>query len=353
MKPFWSRLAGELSPYVPGEQPRIANLVKLNTNESPFGPSPRALEAIRAAVSDSLRLYPDPEATDLREALAAHHGVQPDQVFVGNGSDEVLAHAFASLLKQPKPLLFPDITYSFYPVWARLFGVAFETVPLDHDMRVRIADYRREAGAIVIANPNAPTSMALSLADIVRLLDDHPDIPVLIDEAYVDFGAESAVKLIDRYPNLLVVRTMSKSRALAGLRVGYALGDAGLIEALRRVKDSFNSYPLGCPAQAGATASVRDDAYFRDSCARVVAGRNAMTQALTGLGFRVLPSSANFVFATHPARPGPDFAAALRQHAVLVRNFDKPRIAPYLRITVGTEDDTQRLIAAAGDILKG
>jgi histidinol-phosphate aminotransferase len=351
LKPFWSRLASELSPYVPGEQPRVANLVKLNTNESPFGPSPRALEAIRAAASDSLRLYPDPEATELREALADHHGKRPDQVFVGNGSDEVLAHAFAALLKQPGPLLFPDITYSFYPVWARLFGVAFETVPLDGAMRVRIEDYRREAGAIVIANPNAPTGIALPRADIVRLLDDHPDIPVLIDEAYVDFGAESAVTLIARYPNLLVVQTMSKSRALAGLRVGYALGDVGLIEALRRVKDSFNSYPLGRPAQAGATASVLDDAYFRASCARVVAGRDLMTRELIGLGFDVLPSRANFVFAMHPARPGPEFAAALRQRAVLVRNFDKPRIAPYLRITVGTEDDTRRLIEAAADIL--
>ena len=227
MNPFWSQLARELSPYVPGEQPRIANLVKLNTNESPFGPSPRALEAMRAAAADTLRLYPDPEATELREALAAHHGVKPEQVFVGNGSDEVLAHAFVALLKQPKPLLFPDVTYSFYPVWAQLFGVACETVPLDDGMRVRVEDYRREAGSIVIANPNAPTGIALPRAEIARLLAEHPDIPVLIDEAYVDFGGESAVPLIADHPNLLVVQTMSKSRALAGLRVGYALGDVG------------------------------------------------------------------------------------------------------------------------------
>ena len=224
MKAFWSRIARELSPYVPGEQPRIANLVKLNTNESPFGPSPLALEAMRAAAVDTLRLYPDPEAQELREALAVHHGVEPEQVFVGNGSDEVLAHAFVALLNQPKPLLFPDVTYSFYPVWAQLFGLACETVPLDGEMRVRVEDYRREAGSIVIANPNAPTGVALPRTEIARLLEDHPDIPVVIDEAYVDFGGESAVPLIADHLNLLVVQTMSKSRALAGLRVGYALG---------------------------------------------------------------------------------------------------------------------------------
>jgi histidinol-phosphate aminotransferase len=349
--PFWSPLARTLSPYVPGEQPRMANLVKLNTNESPFGPSPRALEAMRTAAADSQRLYPDPEATELREVLAAHHGVTPEQVFVGNGSDEVLAHAFAALLKQPQPLLFPDVTYSFYPVWAQLFDVATETVALDGDLRVRIEDYRRAAGSIVLANPNAPTGIALPRAEIARLLAGHPDIPVLIDEAYVDFGGESAVPLVADHPNLLVVQTMSKSRALAGLRVGYAIGDAGLIEALRRVKDSFNSYPLGRIAQAGATESVRDDAYFRESCARVVAGREAMTRQLTALGFIVLPSSTNFVFARHPAKNGAELAAGLRERAVLVRHFNKPRTASYLRITVGTEDDTRRLIAAVTEIL--
>jgi len=353
MNPFWSQIARELSPYVPGEQPRIANLVKLNTNESPFGPSPRALEAMRAAAADSQRLYPDPEATELREALANHHGFRPEQVFVGNGSDEVLAHAFVALLKQPRPLLYPDVTYSFYPVWGQLFGIACQTVPLDGDMRVRVQDYRREAGSIVIANPNAPTGIALPRAEIARLLDEHRDIPVLIDEAYVDFGGESAAPLIVDHPNLLVVQTMSKSRALAGLRVGYALGEEGLIEALRRVKDSFNSYPIDRVAQAGATASVRDDAYFRVTCARVVAAREAMTRELVRLGFAVLPSSANFVYARHPDQGGAELAAALRERAVLVRHFNKPRTAPYLRITVGTEEDTHRLIEAATEILRG
>ncbi len=353
MNPFWSQIARELSPYTPGEQPRIANLVKLNTNESPFGPSPRAEAAMRAAASESLRLYPDPEAVELRQALAEHHAVKAEQVFVGNGSDEVLAHAFAGLLKQARPLLCPDITYSFYPVWAQLFGITLETVPLDDGMRVRVEDYRHRAGAIVIANPNAPTGIALPRAEIARLLDENPDVPVLIDEAYVDFGGESAVPLIADHPNLLVVQTMSKSRALAGLRVGYALGDAGLIEALRCVKDSFNSYPVGRIAQAGAMASVRDDAWFRESCSRIVATREAMTRELAALGFVVLPSSANFVFARHPSLGGAEFAAALRDRAILVRHFNKPRSAPYVRITVGTPDDVGKLIAAASDILRG
>ena len=352
MNPLWSKVARELSPYLPGEQPRVANLVKLNTNENPFGPSPKALEAMRAAAADSLRLYPDPEATDLRDALATHHGVTPEQVFVGNGSDEVLAHAFVALLKQSKPLLYPDITYSFYPVWAQLFDVTVKTVPLDDDLRVRVDDYRRDAGSIILPSANAPTGIALPRAEIERLLDAHASIPVLIDEAYVDFGGESAVPAIADHPNLLIVRTMSKARGLAGLRVGYALGDAGLIEALTRVKDSFNSYPIGTVAQAGAAASVRDEAYFRECCARIIAGREAMTQALVERGFVVLPSSANFIFARHPDRDGPELAAELRARAVLVRHFNKPRTAPYLRITVGTEEDTARLIAAVDDILK-
>ncbi len=230
MSRFWSSLTHDLKPYVPGEQPRIADLVKLNTNENPLGPSPRALEAIRDAAADTLRLYPDPQATALRAALAAYHGVRPEQVFVGNGSDEVLAHAFVALLKHDAPLLFPDITYSFYPVYCGLFGIAYETVPLDQAMQIRIADYRRPAGAIIVPNPNAPTGIALSRAEITTLLEEHPDVPVVVDEAYVDFGAETAIPLVASHRNLLVVQTMSKSRALAGLRVGYAIGDADLID---------------------------------------------------------------------------------------------------------------------------
>ena len=280
MSRFWSSLTHDLKPYVPGEQPRMAELVKLNTNESPFGPSPRALEAIRGEATDTLRLYPDPQASALRAALATYHQVRPEQVFVGNGSDEVLAHAFAALLKHDAPLLFPDITYSFYPVYCRLFGIAYEAVPLDQAMQIRVADYRRPAGALIVPNPNAPTGVALSRAEIVTLLEEHPDAPVVIDEAYVDFGAETAIPLVASHPNLLVVQTMSKSRALAGLRVGYAIGDADLIEALTRVKDSFNSYPLGRPAQAGAIASLEDEAYFQQSRARVIEGRERLNRGL-------------------------------------------------------------------------
>jgi len=351
MSRFWSPLTHGLEPYVPGEQPRIADLVKLNTNEAPFGPSPRALEAIRAEATDALRLYPDPEARALRETLATYHGVAPEQVFVGNGSDEVLAHAFAGLLNHDAPLLFPDITYSFYPVYCRLFAIAHETVPLDADMGIRLADYRRAAGAIILANPNAPTGVGLSRAEIKALLEAQPDIPVVIDEAYVDFGGETAIPLVADHPNLLVVQTMSKSRALAGLRVGYAIGDAALIQGLTRVKDSFNSYPLGRTAQAGAIASVEDDNYFRASCAAVVAGRGRMTAGLSALGFEVLPSQANFVFARHASRPGAELAQALRERAVLVRRFSAPRIADHLRITVGTDAQIERLLTALSEIL--
>ena len=350
MNLYWSTLARELKPYVPGEQPPIADLVKLNTNESPYPPSPRALEAIRAAANDDLRLYPDPEARRLRETLAAYHGVGPENVFVGNGSDEVLAHVFAGLLKHELPLLFPDVTYSFYPVYAQLTGVACETVPLDADMRVRIEDYLRPCGAIILANPNAPTGVSLPLSAIAALVEAQRGVPVVIDEAYVDFGAESALALVARCPNVLVVRTMSKSRALAGLRVGYAIGDAGLIEALVRVKDSFNSYPLGRPAQAGAIASVEDEAYFQARLDDVIAEREAMTAGLKALGFEVLPSSANFVFARKPGVAGAELAAGLRQRAVLVRHFAKPRTADYLRITVGTPADSARLLAALREI---
>jgi histidinol-phosphate aminotransferase len=351
MSRYWSRLTHDLKPYVPGEQPRIADLVKLNTNESPLGPSPRVLEAIRAEAADSLRLYPDPQATALCAALATYHKVRPEQVFVGNGSDEVLAHAFAALLKHDAPLLFPDITYSFYPVYCRLFGIAYEAVPLDEAMRIRLADYRQAAGAIIVPNPNAPTGVALSRAEIATLLAQHPDVPVVIDEAYVDFGGETAIPLVASHQNLLVVQTMSKSRALAGLRVGYAIGDAGLIEALTRVKDSFNSYPLGRPAQAGAIAALEDEAWFQQSRARVIEGRERLTGGLAQRGFEVLPSSANFVFARHPAHDGATLAAALRQRAVIVRHFAAPRISDFLRITVGTNEQTDRLMSALSDIL--
>lgn len=350
MNRFWSPIVHQLEPYVPGEQPRIDGLVKLNTNESPLGPSPRALAAIAAEASDALRLYPDPRSTRLCETLAAYHGVSVDQVFVGNGSDEVLAHAFAALLNHGAPVLFPDVTYSFYPVYCGLFGIAYETPALDADFRLRLEDYERPCGGIVIANPNAPTGVALTRAEIADLLRRRPDVPVIIDEAYVDFGAETAIPLVADHPNLLVVQTLSKSRALAGLRVGYAIGDAGLIEGLTRVKDSFNSYPLGRPAQAGAVASIEDEAYFQDSRAQVIANRERLTWALAGLGFEVLPSAANFVFARHTGHEGAALLAGLRERAVLVRRFSADRIRDHLRITVGTDAQIDRLLGALADM---
>ncbi|MFB9264896.1 histidinol-phosphate transaminase [Bradyrhizobium erythrophlei] len=351
MSQYWSELVKGLSPYVPGEQPQIPGLVKLNTNESPFGPSPKAIEAVRLAAADTLRLYPDPQSMRLREALADYHKVTPAEVFVGNGSDEVLAHAFAALLKQPRPLLFPDVTYSFYPVYCRLLGINHETIPLDAEMRVNVSDYLGRGGAIIIANPNAPTGIALARAEIARLARERADVPVVMDEAYVDFGGESAIPLIGDHPNLLVVQTMSKSRALAGLRVGYAIGQPDLIEALTRVKDSFNSYPLGRPAQAGALASLADEAYFQETRAQIMQNRASLTASLTRLGFEVLPSAANFVFARHPKHSGQAVAAALRQRAVLIRHFSGPRIADFVRITIGSEAELMRLTDALAEVL--
>lgn len=351
MSRYWSELARNLSPYIPGEQPQIPGLVKLNTNENPFGPSPKVIEAVRSAAADSLRLYPDPQSMNLRKALAKYHHVTPEQVFVGNGSDEVLAHTFAALLKQAEPLLFPDVTYSFYAVYCRLFGIEYRTVPLDAGMRLRIDDYLGRGGAIVIANPNAPTGIALARSEVARLATERADVPIVIDEAYVDFGAETAVPLIRDHRNLLVVQTMSKSRSLAGLRVGYAIGDVELIEALTRVKDSFNSYPLGRPAQAGAIAAIEDEAYFQETRAAVIHNRATLTAALFQLGFEVLPSSANFVFARHPDCSGQALHAALRERAVLVRHFSDPRVTDFIRITVGSEAELSRLIGALTEFL--
>jgi histidinol-phosphate aminotransferase len=350
MSRFWSPVVHTLSPYVPGEQPKQGGLVKLNTNENPYPPSPRALAAI-AASFDRLRLYPDPGATALREAIATRYGVAPDQVFCGNGSDEILAHTFQALLQHDAPLLYPDITYSFYPVYCGLYGIKYEQVPLDAAMRVQLADYRRPSSAILLANPNAPTGIALPRAAIEELVAERPDRLVVVDEAYVDFGAESAVPLVARHDNLLVIQTLSKSRALAGLRVGFAIGQRPLIDALERVKDSFNSYPLDGLAIAGATAAIADDAWFEETRRRIMASREWLVRDLSALGFEVLPSAANFVFARHPRRRGAELAAGLRERGVLVRHFSKPRIEDFLRITVGTDEECSRLIALARDLV--
>lgn len=352
MSRFWSSLVHQLTPYVPGEQPKIPNLTKLNTNESPYGPSPKVCEAIKQAANDTLRLYPDPQAQDLKQALANYTGLPADHVFVGNGSDEVLAIAYQALLKQDKPLLFPDISYSFYPVYCNMYQVNYEQIPLDENFNINLADYQRPNGGIIFPNPNAPTGIALPLSDIRQLLDNNPDSVVLVDEAYVDFGAESAVALVKDYPNLLVTQTFSKSWALAGLRVGFAVGQPELIEALIRVKDSFNSYPLDRLALAGAQAAVEDQDYFKSTCNKVIASRESLTQALSQLGFEVLPSSANFVFVRHSKHEGAWLAQKLREKALLVRHFNQPRISNFLRITLGTEDQNTLLIQLLTELVK-
>jgi histidinol-phosphate aminotransferase len=351
MSRFWSDVVKGLTPYVPGEQPRLANLVKLNTNENPYGPSPRALDAIRAATGESLKLYPDPNAEQLKLAIGNYHGIDARNIFVGNGSDEVLAHTFLALLKHRRPILFPDISYSFYPVYCGLYQVAFETVPLPDDFSIRVADYAKPNGGIIFPNPNAPTGCLVPLADIEWLLRANPDSVMVVDEAYVDFGGESAIPLIARYPNLLVVQTLSKSRSLAGLRVGFAAGHADLIEALERVKNSFNSYPLDRLAIAGAVASYEDRDYFEQTCRAVIASREKLVAEMKVLGFEVLPSAANFIFARHPRHDAQESALALRRRGIIVRHFKQPRIEQFLRITVGTDEQCATLATALREIV--
>jgi histidinol-phosphate aminotransferase len=354
MSRYWSAVVHRLTPYVPGEQPRLPDLVKLNTNENPYGPSPRALEAMRAETADTLRLYPDPNAERLKVAVAncfATDGIKPDQVFVGNGSDEVLAHVFMALLKQPRPLLFPDISYSFYPVYCGLYDIDFTTVPLADDYSIRIDDYSLPNGGIIFPNPNAPTGCLLPLTEIERLLAAHPESVVVIDEAYIDFGGESAISLVNHFANLLVVQTLSKSRSLAGLRVGFAIGHAELIEALERVKNSFNSYPLDRLAMAGAVAAMADQEHFDTTRWAIMRSRDALVVALESMGFSVLPSAANFIFVHHPQHDAAELAAGLRQRNIIVRHFRQARIDQFLRITIGTEAQCATLVAALREIM--
>jgi histidinol-phosphate aminotransferase len=351
MNKLWSDGLGRLDPYVPGEQPKGAPLIKLNTNENPYPPSPVVLAALKDAANADLRLYPDPEGAALKDVIAQMHGLLPANVFLGNGSDEVLAHVFRALLMHPMPILFPDVTYSFYPVYCGLFGIAFETVPLDAGFSVRVEDYARPNGGIVLPNPNAPTGIAIGLPQLRDLLAQNPGSVVVVDEAYVDFGAESAVSLVLDYANLLVIQTLSKSRSLAGLRVGFAMGDAGLIEALNIVKGSFNSYPLGRLALAGAEAALLDSAHFEATRRQVMASRDAVTQDLQQLGFEVLPSSANFVFARHARFSGKDLQQRLRERGILVRHFAKPRIDEFLRISIGTAGECDALVRALREVL--
>ena len=355
---LWSSKARNLSPYVPGEQPQHANLCKLNTNENPFPPSPKVGEAIAKVLeqqADDLRLYPAPESDDLRSALAQLYSLDVNQVFVGNGSDEVLALVFASFFLKERPVLAPDISYSFYPVYAQTFGVELVQIALEADFSIDPDAYRQPCSGIIIANPNAPTGLLLSLADIRKLASEHSNSVGVIDEAYIDFACidevssntqASAVSLINEFDNILVTQTFSKSRSLAGLRVGMAFGNASLIEALTRMKNSFNSYPLDKLAQAGATASVLDADYFEQTRQQVIDLRESLTTQLTALGYQVLPSHANFVFARPHDGDASAVASTLREQGIIVRHFDKPRIQEYLRITIGTQAQHERLIDA-------
>jgi histidinol-phosphate aminotransferase len=357
MSRYWSPVVHRLTPYVPGEQPKLPQLVKLNTNENPYPPSPRVVAAIAgelAADGGSLRLYPDPNAERLRAAIAARYGefgIGTGQVFVGNGSDEVLALAFMALLRHELPVLFPDITYSFYPVYCALYEIAFVTVPLCEDFRIRVDDYASPNGGIIFPNPNAPTGCLLPLAAIERLLLRHRQSVVVVDEAYVDFGGESAIALVNRHANLLVVHTLSKSRSLAGLRVGYAIGQRDLIEALERVKNSFNSYPLDRLAIAGAIAAIADEEYFETTRQAVIRSRETLREALLALGCSVLPSAANFILVRHPQHDAGAIAAELRQRGIIVRHFRLPRIEQYLRITIGSDEQCALLLQALQELL--
>ncbi len=354
MSRFWSPVVKTLTPYVPGEQPQMQRLVKLNTNESPYGPSPKALAAIESQNTADLRLYPDPEGAALKQAIAKLHGLDPKQVFLGNGSDEVLAHVFAGLLKQNKPVNFPDITYSFYPVYCKLFGIEYQTIPLGENFEINPADFKTPNGGIIFPNPNAPTGRSIPRSEIEALLSRNKDSVVVIDEAYVDYGTESCVPLLrgNTCPeNLLVVHTLSKSRALAGLRVGFAVGHPDLIEGLERVKNSFNSYPLGRLAQAGAIAAIEDQAHLEETSAKVIQTRTKLVEQLNALGFETLPSTANFIFTRHPKHAGVKLYQALRDRGIIVRHFKSARIEEFLRITIGADEQSGELIAALKEIL--
>lgn len=354
MSRFWSPIVQTLTPYVPGEQPQMQRLVKLNTNESPYGPSPKALAAISNQNNDDLRLYPDPEGVALKKAIAKLHGLNPNQVFLGNGSDEVLAHVFAGLLKQSSPVYFPDITYSFYPVYCKLFGIDYQTILLGPDFEIDLTNYKTPNGGIIFPNPNAPTGRSITRAEIQKLLARNSDSVLVVDEAYVDYGTESCIPLLqgDNCPeNLLVVHTLSKSRALAGLRVGFAVGHPGLIEGLERIKNSFNSYPLGRLAQAGAVAAIEDQAHLEASSAKVIQTREKLVSQLSALGFETLPSTANFIFTRHPKHAGAQLYQALRDRGIIVRHFKSPRIEAFLRITIGTNEQSDELVSTLQEIL--
>lgn len=350
MKEFWSKRVRDMVPYTPGEQPRDRQFIKLNTNENPYPPAPGVAQAVSAAV-DSLRLYPDPECLALRQAIAQAVGLRPEQVFCGNGSDEVLSFAFQAFFDKDKAITFPDITYSFYEVYVKYLDLTACTVPLNEDFSLPLERFcQNRGGGVVIANPNAPTGQAVSAQELRRVVEANPDQVVLIDEAYVDFGAESMARWVDTYPNLLVVQTTSKSRSLAGLRVGWALGSENLMAALRCVRDSINSYTVDRLAQAAAVAALADEAYFEKTYRQIMETRERTWKRLRDMGFDVAQSKANFLFVRHPAIPGKALFDALRARGVLVRRWDLPRIQDHLRISIGTEEEMDALCRVLGEL---
>jgi len=355
MSLFWNERVKSLSPYVPGEQPKDKQFIKLNTNENPYPPSPKVIEAIQRAAAEQLRLYPDPECTEFRQAIAKSYGVKLEQVFAGNGSDEVLGFAFGAFFESGKNenILFPDITYSFYPVYSDLWDIPYRTIPLCEDFSVNIDDYMIQSGGVIFPNPNAPTGIAINSNDIQRIAEYLGKINkvLIVDEAYAAFGAQSVVSFIDKYSNLLTVHTLSKSASLAGLRVGFAIGNEKLIEGLCRIRDSFNSYTLDRLALAGATAAIEDVNYYNEINQRVINTRQRTANALQDLDFYVLPSSANFLFVKPQKTSGADFFTALREKGILVRHFNKERISDFLRISIGTDEQMNVLIETCKEIV--
>ncbi|MDR2633258.1 MAG: histidinol-phosphate transaminase [Treponema sp.] len=358
MSIYWNHRVKNLSPYIPGEQPRQGGLIKLNTNENPYPPSPKVIEAIQKAAGDELRRYPDPACTELRSVIARRYAVMPEQVFAGNGSDEVLAFAFGAFFESAAgkqkalPVLFPDITYSFYPVYAQLWDIPFTPLPLAADFSITCTDYKQRSGGVVIPNPNAPTGQALSPSALVSLFrfhaqDGEGSSVVLVDEAYAAFGKDLEVApLIHEHPNLLTVHTLSKAASLAGLRVGFAIGNQELIEGLCRVRDSFNSYTVDRLAQAGAVAALLDAPYYEEVNQKVIATRDRVSSSLRALGYEVIPSQGNFICIRSLQKSGPQFLSFLREQGILVRHFPKPRIADFLRVSIGTDAEMDRFLEA-------
>lgn len=348
---FLSRRAKSLTPYTAGEQPKDAKYIKLNTNENPYPPSPKIKTDIATALAQ-LPLYPDQDASNLCAAIAQVENVGADCVFCGNGSDEVLSFAFCAFFDADLPLLYPDITYSFYPVFADFYGIPTKTLPLNDKFEINVADYFQPASGVIFPNPNAPTAIYLQPQEICKLLDYHANKVVVIDEAYIAFGGQSVAQLINQYPNLLVIRTFSKSHALAGMRIGYAIGQPHLIDGLQRVKNSFNSYPVDRVAALVAQAAILDTEYYANINQKVTATRDRFSAALTDLGFLVLPSKANFVFASPAHFPAKELFFKLKERGVLVRHFDKPRINNFLRITIGTDEAMDKVVAIIAGIVK-